>query len=142
MNGQAGRVGEPLGGVADAAAEIKAPLGGTDPAERRTGVGLSARDYGARVGELERRVEVDRALIAELRAEGLLSREHAEHLEVALRSSRTIGAAIGIVMTHHHLSEQDAFEVLRQASMDSNRKLRALADEVVLTGDVSLLEAG
>ena len=141
-NSQAGRLGEPHDGGAAATAENKALLGDTDPVVRGSGVGLSARDYGSRVGELERRVEVDRALIAELRAEGLLSREHAENLEVALRSSRTIGAAIGIVMSHRNLSEHDAFEVLRQASMNNNRKLRDLANEVVLTGDVGLLQAG
>jgi hypothetical protein len=91
--------------------------------------------------ELARRMEADRVLIAELRAEGLLDRAHAEHLEEALRSSRRIGAAVGIVMSRRNLSEDDAFELLRRASMNGNRKLRSVADEVVLTGDVSDLDA-
>ena len=140
--GQAGLRAEPRDRIAAATAEIKTLLGGTQQIGHRTGPGPSSRAYRDRVGELERRAEVDGVLIAELRAEGLLSRQHAEHLEEALRSSRKIGAAIGIVMTHHNLNEQDAFELLREASMNSNRKLRSLAEEVVLTGDVSLLEAG
>ncbi len=48
-----------------------------------------------------------------------------------------IGAAIGIIMANRNLTEEAAFELLRSASQQANRKVRILADEVVRTGDVS-----
>jgi hypothetical protein len=90
-----------------------------------------------RIEALEDRADDERQLIAELRAEGLLSRQQAEQLQEALRSSRKIGAAIGIVMANRKVTEDAAFAILKQASMDTNRKLRTIADELVTTGDVS-----
>lgn len=98
-----------------------------------------ADDDRRRVDKLEARVDVDEAMIAELQADGVLSREHTAQLEEALRSSRRIGAAIGIVMANDKVREQAAFEILSKASQDTNRKLRLLADELVETGDVSCL---
>ena len=42
-------------------------------------------------------------------------------------------------MAVHHVSEVEAFALLRKASNDGNRKLRLVAEDVVLTGDASLL---
>jgi AmiR/NasT family two-component response regulator len=70
-------------------------------------------------------------MIAQMRAEGLLQEEHAMHLREALRSSRTIGAAIGIVMVDRNVSEDEAFAVLSRASQDANRKLSAIALEIM-----------
>lgn len=66
------------------------------------------------------------------------SAEHAEagNLRVALSSSREIGIAIGIVMATHRVSEQHAFDMLRTASQHTHRKLRDVAAEVALTGEV------
>jgi ANTAR domain-containing protein len=58
----------------------------------------------------------------------------AENLDVALQSSRNIGAAIGILMSLHKISQTQAFDLLCVASQRSNRKLRDLALEVVDTG--------
>jgi signal transduction histidine kinase/CheY-like chemotaxis protein len=60
----------------------------------------------------------------------------ADHLEVALRSSRRIGAAIGIIMERARIPEDEAFALLRKASQDGNRKLRDVAEQIVLTGTV------
>ena len=60
--------------------------------------------------------------------------QRADNLEIALRSSRRIGTAIGIVMASHRVDEQAAFEMLRRRSQDSNRKLADIADDVVYTG--------
>jgi len=84
-----------------------------------------------RVDEQEARALVDREMIAELQADGVLSREHAEHMERALRSSRVIGASIGILMESRHLSEDEAFATLSQTSQNSNRKLRDIAELIV-----------
>jgi len=61
-------------------------------------------------------------------------RYRADHLERALASSRQIGAAMGILMATRRLTEQQAFDELRTASQHSHRKLRDVAEEVLLTG--------
>lgn len=99
-------------------------------------LGRAADDH-RRIDHLEERADLDDELIAELRAEGILSREQSVHLEEALRSSRKIGAAMGIVMAYRRVGEDAAFEILRKASQDSNRKVRVLADEIVRTGDLA-----
>lgn len=67
-----------------------------------------------------------------------VSRQRAENLEVALRSNREIGTAIGVLMAQHKLTRDQALELLRLASQDSNRKLAEIATEVVETGELSL----
>jgi hypothetical protein len=100
-----------------------------------------ATEHSIRMDTLETRIDVDREVIAQLQADGLLSDEHAAHLKHALQSSRKIGAAIGIVMADRKVSEEDAFRVLSKASQDTNRKLQVVACEVVSKGDASALPA-
>ena len=69
----------------------------------------------------------DRDMIAALQRDGVLSREHEVQLEEALKSSRTIGAAVGIIMGTRQVSEDVAFDMLKAASNHSNRKLREIA---------------
>jgi hypothetical protein len=57
-----------------------------------------------------------------------------ENLEIALESSRVIGMAMGIVMSSRLVTADQAFELLRKVSQDSNRKLRDVASEVAETG--------
>jgi len=64
--------------------------------------------------------------------------ERADHLQVALETNREIGAAIGILMSTRKLSQEAAFAVLRVASQDTNRKLAAVAADVVATGQLNL----
>jgi hypothetical protein len=58
-------------------------------------------------------------------------------LITALATSRRIGAAIGVLMAHGRLTEQQAFDQLRQASMSQHVKLRDLAVEVIDTGTIN-----
>lgn len=58
----------------------------------------------------------------------------ADHLEIALSTSRQVGAAIGILMQSHKITDAQAFDLLRSASQHSHRKLREIAEDVVLTG--------
>jgi hypothetical protein len=67
-----------------------------------------------------------------------LSRQRAENLEAALASNREIGTAIGVLMAQHKLTREQAHELLRVASQDSNRKMAEIATEVVETGELSL----
>jgi AmiR/NasT family two-component response regulator len=60
----------------------------------------------------------------------------AHHLEQAVVSNRRIGMAMGILMERHRLTEEQAFDRLRDRSQRSNVKLRDLAEQVIYTGDV------
>ena len=66
-----------------------------------------------------------------------LSDDRAENLEVALRNSRTIGAAVGILTERLSIPPAHAFERLRLASQHGNRKISDLATELVETGTLS-----
>jgi AmiR/NasT family two-component response regulator len=59
----------------------------------------------------------------------------AEDLERALVSNRRIGMAIGVLMERHRLTEERAFDRLRDLSQRSNVKLRDVAEQVICTGD-------
>ena len=58
------------------------------------------------------------------------------NLEVALRTSRLIGMAIGVVMERCKLGETEAFELLVQVSQQQHRKVREVAQELVFTGAI------
>ena len=60
---------------------------------------------------------------------------HAEHLQRALVSNRHIGMAMGILMERHRLTQEQAFNRLRDLSQRRNVKLRDLADQIIYTGD-------
>ena len=92
-----------------------------------------------RADAADQRAEVDRALIEELKTEGMVSQAQVEDLRAALHTSRTIEAALGIVMANRRVTEVDAFKILAKASQDRNRKLRVIADDIVATGDVAEL---
>ena len=62
------------------------------------------------------------------------TRGQADGLRVALDSSRQIGAAIGILMAYHKVTETEAFNLLRVASQHRHIKLRDIALQVVETG--------
>jgi len=63
-------------------------------------------------------------------------REQAEQLEDALRSSREIGMAMGVLMGREGVTQDEAFTSLRNASQYLHRKLREVAAEVVDTGQL------
>ena len=90
-----------------------APDAFDDPA---VGVGLILATHGASV--LSKMLAINRA----------------EHLSRALTSNREIGVAMGILMQQHHFTRQQAFDVLRETSQNSNRRLAQVAAEVVSTG--------
>lgn len=62
--------------------------------------------------------------------------DRADNLEVALVRSRTIGAAMGILVERLRIGPDEAFDLLRRLSQESNRKLAAVAAELVETGTV------
>ncbi|MFC7490885.1 MULTISPECIES: ANTAR domain-containing protein [unclassified Knoellia] len=107
----------------------------TDAAQRQTDAkAATSRDDHRRISDLEGRLDVHQELIAELQAQGLVSSDHAAHLEDALQTARLIGMAVGVVMNGRCVSEARAFELLRKGCTDNRRELRVVAEEVVLTG--------
>ena len=67
-------------------------------------------------------------------------RNKTANLEIALTSNREIGKAIGILVATHRITEQHAFDALRAESQHAHRKLRDVANDVVLTGELPSLE--
>lgn len=76
------------------------------------------------------------AEVVQLGLAGLREKERADQLHSALESNRRIGTALGILMSRHHCTEEQAFSLLRTVSQTANRKLREVADDVVLTGEL------
>jgi hypothetical protein len=68
----------------------------------------------------------------------MLARGRATNLLRALETNREIGVAMGILMQRHSLTREQAFDVLRVASQDSNRKLSAVASDVADTGTLAI----
>ncbi len=68
--------------------------------------------------------------------------ERSENLERALASNRDIGTAIGVLMGQHKLTRDQAYDLLRIASQNTNRKLHEVALDVIDTGAVDVTPHG
>lgn len=111
-----------IGGV------LSQPLRGDEtPASLNVYLGVPAPDA---------EVVATAAAAACLALAAVATRARADQLTEALASSRTIGAAIGVLMARHGLTQEAAFTALRHASQHANRKLRDVAVDVVATGEV------
>lgn len=64
-----------------------------------------------------------------------------ETLERALDSNRDIGVAMGIPMTRHPVTQEQAFDLLRLASQHGHRKLVEVAQDVITAGDLAVPHA-
>jgi hypothetical protein len=67
-----------------------------------------------------------------------IARDRADNLTRALESNREIGVAVGILMHSHRITREQAFDLLRVASQDTNRKLVDVAADVADTGELSI----
>jgi ANTAR domain/GAF domain len=63
-------------------------------------------------------------------------RQEARDIHHAVESNRVIGTAVGILMSRHHLSQQQAFDLLSVVSQNTNRRLAGIAEDVVAHGDL------
>lgn len=61
--------------------------------------------------------------------------EQVAGLEVALLTRDIIGQAKGILMERYRITADEAFDRLKTASQDNNRKVRDLAEQLASTGD-------
>ncbi|SFF50620.1 GAF and ANTAR domain-containing protein [Blastococcus tunisiensis] len=66
----------------------------------------------------------------------------ADNLRTALDSRAVIDQAKGILMERHKLTADQAFQVLARVSMQTNTKLRTVADELATTGVLPGLPPG
>jgi GAF domain-containing protein len=82
------------------------------------------------------------AEIAAIALSLLENRHKNEHLTIALQNSPEIGQAIGILMASHKVTAEKAFELLRTASQHGHVKLREVAREVTLTGQLPVAQEG
>jgi GAF domain-containing protein len=80
------------------------------------------------------------APFAGLAVEATIHADDVAHLQTALTSSRQIGTATGILMAHRKITADEAFQALRTASSHLNRKLRDIAAQVELTGELPPLQ--
>ena len=131
-----GQIDDLVAALAANRIEIAALSQRADASEQRADLSeRRAAEAQSRVDKIEARSEVDREMIAELQADGVLSREHAADLETALVSSRTIGAALGILMATRNIGLDDALALLKGTSMRTNTKMRDLALTIVAGAD-------
>jgi GAF domain-containing protein len=66
------------------------------------------------------------------------AREMADNLQIALETRAVIDQAKGILMERHKITADQAFQLLAQVSMRTNVKLRAVAEQLVRTGEFTL----
>lgn len=95
--------------------------------------GLAASDL-LDMTALQEQSDIDQILIAALEAQAVIDQGEIANLKIALNSARRIGAALGIIMVTHKVTEEKAFAALRTASQHTHRKLRDVAEDVLLTG--------
>jgi hypothetical protein len=94
----------------------------TDRAESVSGMDVEAAAYAASVIAL--------VLTA------INQRDQLRNLDIALKTSRSIGAAIGILMHRHRWTYDQAFDAMRHVSQRTHRRLRDIAADVMLIGDL------
>ena len=56
---------------------------------------------------------------------------HPEHLRAALKSRAIVDAAVSLIMLQHRGGRDGALEILRLAAKSSNRKIHAIAHDIV-----------
>jgi GAF domain-containing protein len=105
------------------------------PAEEHAALNLFAETAGAFTDESVTFGAVFAAHVSTLVAL-FEAEESATHLQVAVASNRQIGTAIGVLMAHHKITAESAFNLLRTASQNLHVKLRDIARDVVETGEL------
>lgn len=129
FDGTPGRIQEQLD---DLAGRVAANAADIDALEKR------ADESDLRQDESEAQASLDRDILATLQIDEELTRKHVDQLEQALRTSRVIGSAIGMVMNSRQVSQDEALTVLKQASSRSNVKLSVLCAEMLQKGSPTL----
>jgi GAF domain-containing protein len=69
------------------------------------------------------------------------ARTMADHLQAAMENRAVIEQAKGVLMERFKVTPDHAFRLLAVASMNANRKLRHVAEDLVLTGELPVAKA-
>lgn len=93
--------------------------------------------YSGRAGAFGRRAQLIGEVFASHASVAVKAALTEAGLQRALRSRDVIGQAKGIVMARGRMTEQMAFEVLRNLSQERNEKLTAVAAEIAETGAIT-----
>ncbi|MGW4913309.1 GAF and ANTAR domain-containing protein [Streptomyces sp. NPDC004270] len=93
--------------------------------------------YSRRPGAFTEASELAGWLLASHAAVAFSSARTQAQLEQAVATRHLIGEAMGILMGCHHLTEEQAFDVLRRYSQENNIKLREVARRVCEQGPLS-----
>jgi len=104
-------------------------LSGTD----RGALNFYADEAGA-FDQLDIGIGAMLSTIASVALQHSIEQRRRVNLEIALESSRVIGMAMGIIMSSQLVTADQAFDVLRRLSQETNRKLRDVALDVAETG--------
>ncbi len=64
------------------------------------------------------------------------------NLQTAIDTNRDINATVGILMVHQGINYPDAYQLLRSASRNTNRKLRNIAAEILKSHEPTTCRAG
>ena len=139
--------------IADLHADVAAGLSGAPSADTisyRRGILLvpQTSTTGARAWvqfPRPRRISLEELIAADLLAQafGLAvdrvierqqSADRQANLEVAIKSHRLVGEAVGILVERHRILPVQAFDRLKQASQNRNLKLHDVAQRVIETG--------
>jgi hypothetical protein len=104
-------------------------------AELVAGLNLYAREPGA-FGEASENIGLLVATHGALAVAGSAARQRAENLMTALKNSRDIGVAMGILMQKLKVTRDEAFNLLRMVSQQTHRRLADIATSVADTGEL------
>lgn len=110
-----------------------------------TGLIAGMNLYAREVDAFDERAVAEGLLLTTHAAQAVTAvhlRDRAAHLERALQSNRDIGAAVGVLMAQYKLTREQAFDLLRIASQNTNRKLHDVALDVIDTGVVDVTPHG
>jgi AmiR/NasT family two-component response regulator len=69
------------------------------------------------------------------------ARDLADNLQKAMTFRSVIEQAKGVLIERHKLTGDQAFRMLADTSMHTNRKVRDVAEHLVLTGELELTRA-
>jgi GAF domain-containing protein len=117
---------------------LSLPLG--SPEKMAAGLNIYAREPDAFPDESRREAErfarFAGVAVANMHAYQS-ARELSDNLQAALETRAVIDQAKGILVERYKLTPDQAFKLLAQASMATNRKLRDIAEQLVQTGELA-----
>jgi PAS domain S-box-containing protein len=91
--------------------------------------------YSTRPGAFTAIAELIAPVFAARASIALAHADEVHHLQRAIETRQTIGQALGILVERHHLTPDQAFELLVDASKTSHIKLRDIAARINETGE-------